>query len=49
MDNDREFKIEIPAVGTISSDSGNHLVDIFSVVGVILGIYVFKKLIERIF
>ena len=43
MDNDREFKIEIPAVGTISSDSGNHLVDIISVVGVVLLIFMLKR------
>ena len=43
---DREFTIETP-VGSISSDSGNHMVDIVSVVGVILMLYVCKKLIGK--
>ena len=43
---DREFRIETP-VGTIASDSGNHFVDIVSVVGVILVIYLFKIITRR--
>ena len=43
---DREFTIETP-VGSISSDSGNHVIDIISVVGVILMLYVCKKLIGK--
>ena len=39
---EREFTIHTP-VGSISSDSGNHFVDIISVVGVVLVIYVIKK------
>lgn len=39
---DREFTIATP-VGSITSDSGNHFVDIVSVVGVIIVIYVIKK------
>ena len=45
---DREFTIETP-VGSITSDSGNHFVDIISVVGVVLVIYVIKKvLIDKV-
>ena len=45
---DREFRIEIPAVGAISSDSGNHLVDIISVVGVIFVLFIGKKIINKV-
>ena len=37
------FRVETP-VGTIESDSGNHVVDIISVVGVILVLYIFTKI-----
>ena len=40
---DREFTIETPVV-SITSDSGNHFIDIVSVVGVVLVIYVIKKI-----
>ena len=43
---DREFTIETP-IGSITSDSGNHYVDIVSVVGVILVIYIFKIIIKK--
>ena len=46
MDDTREFRIETP-VGTVVSDSGNHLVDIISVVGVVLLIFTLKKFIWR--
>ena len=36
---DREFTIETP-VGSITSDSGNHMVDIVSVMGAIIILYV---------
>ena len=39
---EREFRIETP-VGNIVSDSGNHFVDIVSVVGVVIIIYFIKK------
>ena len=42
--NDREFRIETP-VGTVVSDSGNHLVAIISVVGVVLLIFTLKRFI----
>ena len=40
------FRVETP-VGTIESDSGNHIVDIISVVGVILVLYIFTKIVIR--
>ena len=44
---DREFSIEIPVVGKISSDSGNHIVDVVSVLGVIVVLYLIKRLTRR--
>lgn len=46
MDDTREFRIETP-VGTVVSDSGNHVVDIVSVVGVVLLIFTLKRYIWR--
>ena len=46
MDDTREFRIETP-VGTVVSDSGSHLVDIISVVGVVLLIFTLKRYIWR--
>ena len=43
---DREFTIETP-VGSISSDSGNHIVDIVSVLGAIIILYIAKKVISK--
>ena len=43
---DREFTIETP-VGSISSDSGNHIVDIVSVLGAIIILYIVKKVISK--
>ena len=39
---DREFRVETP-IGTIASDSGNHFIDVISVMGVIIVIYIIKK------
>ena len=36
------FKIETP-MGSLESDSGSHIVDVLSVVGVILVLYALKK------
>tara|TARA_R100000808_G_scaffold10359_2_gene27537 strand:+ start:1694 stop:1849 length:156 start_codon:yes stop_codon:yes gene_type:complete len=51
MINEREFVIESP-IGSIKSDSGNHVVDVISVVGVIvilfIGKIIIKKVIDRI-
>ena len=45
MTEDRSFEIETP-VGSIKSDSGNHLFDVVSVVGVVIILYAGKKMIE---
>jgi len=45
MNNEREFRIETP-IGTVASDSGNHAVDVFSVLGSIVFIYVIKTIIK---
>ena len=42
---DRQFSIETP-VGSISSDSGNHFTDVATVLGVIVVLYLGKKLIS---
>ena len=47
MINDREFTIETP-VGSIKSDSGNHLIDIISVVGVIAILWIGKLIIKKV-
>tara|TARA_R100000234_G_scaffold63635_1_gene38685 strand:+ start:439 stop:630 length:192 start_codon:yes stop_codon:yes gene_type:complete len=44
---DREFSIDTP-IGSIKSDSGNHYQDVFSVVGVIIVLYLGKILIKEI-
>jgi uncharacterized membrane protein YeaQ/YmgE (transglycosylase-associated protein family) len=46
MTEDREFTIETP-VGSISSDSGNYMVDIVSVMGAIIVLYVVKKIVSK--
>ena len=43
---DREFTIETP-VGSITSDTGNHIVDIVSVMGAIIILYVVKKIVSK--
>ena len=44
----KRFKVETP-LGSLESDSGNHMVDIISVLAVILIIYLGKNLIRRYF
>jgi hypothetical protein len=44
----QRLEVETP-LGSIKSDSGNHLVDIFTIIGVILVLYVGKKLIDKFF
>jgi hypothetical protein len=39
----KKFKVETP-MGSLESDSGNHFVDVISVLGVIAVIYFIKKL-----
>ena len=44
----KKFKIETP-IGNVESDSGNHFIDIISVVGVIIFIYIGKKITGKLF
>ena len=47
MNKTERFKIETP-IGSVESDSGNHLVDIVSVSFIIIVVLVFKKLWDKI-
>ena len=40
------IKVETP-IGGIESDSGSHIVDIITIVGIIVMLYVGKKLVDR--
>ena len=42
----RKIKIETP-IGSVESDSGNHLVDVVTVVGIILVFFVFKRIMKN--
>ena len=44
MNKPQQFKIETP-IGSVESDSGNHLVDVGSVVLVIVAFFVIRKII----
>lgn len=44
----KKFSIETP-VGKLESDSGNHFIDVISVVGVIILLYICKKLVGKFF
>ena len=44
----KRLKIETP-LGSIESDSGNHGLDILTIVGVIAVLYVGKKLVDKFF
>ena len=46
MNNTQRMKIETP-IGSIESDSGNHYLDILSVLGVIVAIMILKKVISK--
>ena len=43
----KKMSIDTP-IGTIESDSGNHYLDIASIIFVIMVLYIGKKLIDRI-
>ena len=43
MNKTKQFKIETP-IGSIESDSGNHLMDIASVMLIIVCVLMFKKI-----
>ena len=42
----KKIKVETP-FGSLESDSGNHFIDVISVVGVIAVLYIGKKLINK--
>ena len=42
----KKVSIETP-IGKLESDSGNHFIDIISVVGVIAALYIGKKLVDK--
>ena len=44
----KKFKIETP-MGALESDSGNHLVDVASVLIVVLVLYLGKEFIKKMF
>ena len=44
----RKLRIESP-IGTIESDSGNHIIDVITVIFVISTLYVGKKLVNKFF
>ena len=43
MNKTKKIRLETP-MGTVESDSGNHLVDVFSIVFIIAIVLIFKKL-----
>ena len=45
MNKTKQFKIETPLV-TVESDSGNHLMDIASVMLIIICVLMFKKIMK---
>ena len=45
MNKPQQFKIETP-IGSVESDSGNHIVDVISVLVVIIVFFIAKKLIR---
>ena len=45
MNRTQQFKIETP-LGSVESDSGNHLMDIASVMLIILCVVMFKKMMK---
>ena len=44
----KKLKVQTP-LGSIESDSGNHTLDILTIVGVIAVLYVGKKLVDKFF
>ena len=47
MNQTKQFKIQTP-VGSVESDSGNHIVDVITVLAAILLVFVGKKIMEKI-
>ena len=42
----QQFKIETP-IGSVESDSGNHVIDVFIVLCIIALVYVGKKILDK--
>ena len=47
MNKPKQFKIEIPSVITVESDTDNHLVDVFSVIMVVVSFFIMTKVLRR--
>tara|TARA_R100001460_G_scaffold68135_1_gene108644 strand:- start:525 stop:668 length:144 start_codon:yes stop_codon:yes gene_type:complete len=47
MNKTKQFKIETP-IGSVESDSGNHIIDMISVTFIIIVVIIFKKLWNKI-
>tara|TARA_Y100000401_G_scaffold48526_1_gene37704 strand:+ start:2643 stop:2786 length:144 start_codon:yes stop_codon:yes gene_type:complete len=47
MNKTKQFKIETP-IGSVESDSGNHIVDVISVAFIVIVAIIFKKLWNKI-
>ena len=46
MNKPQRMKIETP-IGAIESDSGNHVIDVISVLGIIILVLIGKKLLSK--
>ena len=46
MNKTKQFKIQTP-VGSVESDSGNHFLDLFSIVFIVTFVLVVKKMVNR--
>tara|TARA_R100000781_G_scaffold50885_1_gene33618 strand:+ start:316 stop:462 length:147 start_codon:yes stop_codon:yes gene_type:complete len=46
MNKTERFKIQTP-IGSVESDSGNHVIDVISVVGIIILVLIGKKLLSK--
>ena len=44
----KKLKVQTP-LGSIESDSGSHLIDVLTIVGIVLVMYVGKKLVDKFF
>ena len=42
----KKMSVETP-IGTLESDSGNHYIDVISIIGVIAILYIGKKLVDK--
>ena len=42
----KSVKVEIPVIGSIESDSGNHMMDIGTVLVIFVALFIVKKLIS---